>query len=160
MKHNPCIYWHLSGSLWIYLRPSQLQSISHLIIWVVLLDDARLHQQLESDIWHRADLWPYSHISVLKAITARSPCRKIPKESIRAPFAHPRSLGLGVGVEDTDVLFKETAGIPAPPPPGPASATSPCWDSMLTPLTAAMGQKSYTTPVTKVESSSTRYALV
>lgn len=91
-------------------------------------------------------------MSVLKAITARRPCRKIPKESIKAPFSHPRLLGSGVGVEDTDVLVRDTAGIPAPP--GPASATSPCWDSMLTPLAAAMGQKIWTWLINKVKKSS------
>lgn len=91
-------------------------------------------------------------MSVLKAITARRPCRNIPKESIKAPFSHPRLLGSGVGVEDTDVLVRDTAGIPAPPEP--ASATSPCWDSMLTPLAAAMGQKIWTWLINKVKKSS------
>lgn len=36
-------------------QPSQLKSISHLIIGVLLLDDTRLHQQLVSDIWHTAE---------------------------------------------------------------------------------------------------------
>lgn len=89
-----------------------------------------------------SDIWPYSHISVLKAITARSPCRKIPNESIKAPFSHPRVPVAEVGLEDADVLVKDTAGSPAPP--GPASATSPGWDSMLTPF-AAIKQESRTT---------------
>lgn len=111
---------------------------------------ALLHQQLVSDIWHTPDFWSYSHISVLKAITARSPCRKIPNESIKAPFSQPRLSVPGVGLEDTDVLVKDTAGSTAPP--GPASATSPSWDSMLTPLTA-MGQKSWTRLADKAEGS-------
>lgn len=89
-----------------------------------------------------ADLGSYSHISVLKATIARSPCRKIPNESIRAPFSHPRLSVPGVGLDDTDVLVKYTAGIPAPP--GAASATSPSWGSMLTPLTTSMGHRSWT----------------
>lgn len=115
--------------------------------WIIV----QFHQQLGSDIWHTADLWPYSHISVLKATTARSPCRKIPNESIKAPFSHPRLSVLGVGLDDTDVLVKDTAGSPAPP--GPASATSPSWDSMLTPLTASMGQERSTRIINKADSS-------
>lgn len=109
----------------------------------------RFHQQLESDIWHTADLWSYSHISVLKATTARSPCRKIPKESIKAPFSQPRLPAPGVGLEGTDVLVKDTAGSPAPL--WPDSATSLRWEGMLTPLTASMGQKSWTRQINKVE---------
>lgn len=116
--------------------------------WII----AGSHQQLVSDIWHKAGQWPYSHISVLKAITARSPCRKIPNESIKAPFSHPLVSAPGVGLADTDVLVKDTAGSPATP--GPAKATSPSWDSMLTPLTAAMGQKSWTRLTDTAESSS------
>lgn len=67
---------------------------------------------------------------------ARSPCRKIPKESIKAPFSHPRVFVPGVGVEGADVLEKETAGNSAPPGP----ATSLNWEGMLAPLTAPMGQ--------------------
>lgn len=110
--------------------------------WII----AQLHQQAVSDIWHTIPDWPYSHISVLKAITARSPCRKIPNEPIKAPFLHPRLSVPDVGVEDSDVL--DTAGTPAPP--GPESAASPSWDNMLTPLTAAMGQKSWMRRTNKV----------
>lgn len=71
---------------------------------------------------------------------ARSPCRKIPKESMRAPFSQPRLSVPCVGLEDTDVLLvvvEEPAGISAAPPP-PVSATSCNCGSMLTPLTASM----------------------
>lgn len=71
---------------------------------------------------------------------ARSPCRKIPKESMRAPFSQPRLSVPCVGLEDTDVLLvvvEEPAGISAAPPP-PVSATSCNCGSMFTPLTASM----------------------
>lgn len=68
-------------------------------------------------------------MSVLKATTARSPCRKIPRESIKAPSLQP------FGVGDTDVLEKTDDSAPT----GPESAPSPSWDNILTPLTAAMG---------------------
>lgn len=79
----------------------------------------------------------YSHIRMLKAIMARSPCRKIPNDSIRAPFSHPRVSGPGFG--DADVLATDA---------GPAGAPSPSWGRMLGPPTAAMGQKSWITRVT------------
>lgn len=81
-----------------------------------------------------------SHISVLNATMARSPCRKIPKESMRAPFSQPRLSVPCVGLKDTDVLLVvvEPAGLSAAPPP---PATSCSCGNMLTPLTASMGQK-------------------
>lgn len=74
----------------------------------------------------------YSHIRMLKAITARRPCRKIPKESIRAPFLQPRVSVPGDGLEDAEVLVLDTAGMLAPP------TTTP---SAFPPLTAAIKQK-------------------
>lgn len=123
---------------------SQLRSIAHLINWGRLLDNYPVQLAAGGRYLTQitADLGSYSHISVLKATMARSPCRKIPNESIRAPFSHPRLSVPGVGLDDTDVLVKDTAGIPAPP--GAASATSPSWGSMLTPLTTSMGHRSWT----------------
>lgn len=90
-----------------------------------------------SQISHKRELClsSYSHIRVLKATMARSPCRKIPKESIKAPFSQPRFV-LGVGVEGADVLEKESADNSAPPKP----ATSLNWEGMLAPLTAPTEQ--------------------
>lgn len=76
-------------------------------------------------------------MSVLKAITARSPCRKIPKESISAPFSQPRVSVPGVGLEDIDVFVMGTAGCPAPT--GRVIATSLSWDCMSTTVTENRG---------------------
>lgn len=104
---------------------------------VMLLDNCLV---TSTDIRHTAVFKSYSHIRMLKAIIARSPWRNIPNESIKAPFSQPRLSVPGVGMEDTDVLVKDTAGSPAPP--GPANATSPGWDSMWTPL-PVMDKKSW-----------------
>lgn len=82
------------------------------------------------------DLSSYSHIRVLKATMARSPCRKIPKESMKAPFSHPRLSGPGVRVEGEDVLDEETAG---------TSATSLSWEG-ISGQDRTTGQITQTTP--------------
>lgn len=71
----------------------------------------------------------YLHINVLKATTASRPWRKIPKESIRSPFAHPR-LDSVVGLADRVEFDGEAAD---------KTTLSPGRDSRLTPLTAMFG---------------------
>lgn len=54
----------LMSFVWLCIdlpQPSQLKSISHLIIGVLLLDDTLLHQQLVSDIWHSRALAILTH---------------------------------------------------------------------------------------------------
>lgn len=120
---------------WICKHPTEIHF--DLINWGMPLCD-RFHQ---SQISHTRilRLSSYSRIRVLKATTARSPCKKIPKESMKAPFSQPRLLP-GVGVEGADVLVKETTGNSAPPGP----ATSLSWEGMSAPLPAPIGQKNWT----------------
>lgn len=44
----------------------------------------------------------YLHIRVLKATTPSRPCRKMPKESMKAPFEQPRVGSVGEELEDAD----------------------------------------------------------
>lgn len=129
-----------SNLFWIPITDLDLQASNWDPFWfdwgMPLCD--RFHQ---SQISHTRilRLSSYSRIRVLKATTARSPCRKIPKESMKAPFSQPRLLP-GVGVEGADVLGKETTGNSAPPGP----ATSLSWEGMSAPLPAPIGQKNWT----------------
>lgn len=72
------------------------------------------------------------NIRMLKAMTAKSPCRKIPKESIRAPFSQPRGSGPGFAVGVTEMLLRGRTGC-TPAASGPVN--------MLAPLTAAITHK-------------------
>lgn len=74
-------------------------------------------------------------MSVLKAITASRPCRKIPKESIRAPFSQPRLSLPGVGLETTDVLATGKSPSPVMFPPDRRRSRKPvlscrCWSAL------------------------------
>lgn len=102
-----------------------IDTISQRMLWTMVSVRVKYH----THTWELR-LSSYSRIRVLKATMARSPCRKIPKESMKAPFSQPRLFVLGVGVEGADVLEKETAGNPAPP--GPAMSLN--WEGMLAPM--------------------------
>lgn len=72
------------------------------------------------------------NIRILKAITARRPWRKIPNESIRAPFWQPRGFAPVFALGATEMLLRDRACW-APTASGPVS--------MLAPLAAVMRHK-------------------